>query len=228
MRCGLAGWLMALVLLACCPASAHADEPRPLPQPTAAGANAVGACLAAGEVWLIVSDEVGTIHANQCVGTPRSGEQALADGGMRLEFGRSRLVCTIDGHPDTCPANFTGQYWHYYHALPGQPWTYSQQGAGSRTPPAGSLEGWCYNSNSEDSCTPPQLLITQSGAVVAPPGVAASDLADPPVMLNAPVPHPTGTPWELILAATALVAVAALAWWWRRHPSSGEAEPGGR
>jgi len=132
------------------------------------GSNAIGACLAAGHVWVVVVDETGQVHANQCVGTPSSGEQALADAGMRLEFGRSRLICTIDAHPASCPSRFTGQYWHYYHALPGQGWTYSQQGAGSRKPPPGSIEGWCYNASDQDSCFPPELLITRDGEVVVP------------------------------------------------------------
>ncbi|WP_314820748.1 hypothetical protein [Arachnia propionica] len=229
------------VLLACLalfgppPPVARADDPAPLPQPSTAGSNAVGACLAAGQVWVVVVDETDQVHANQCVGTPSSGEQALADAGMRLEFGRSRLICTIDAHPASCPSRFTGQYWHYYHALPGQGWTYSQQGAGSRKPPPGSIEGWCYNASDQESCFPPELLITRGGEVIAPPGVAQTNLLDPPVVVKAPASLPIEIPWGLIAAGVVLAALVAVAWWLRRRrPAPGrstdpdETELGGR
>ena len=86
-----------------------------------------------------------------CVtGSVTSGFDALQRAGFTWT-GTQRfpsLVCRIDGEPsdDPCvttpPAN---RYWSYWTAAtPGGAWVYSDQGAGTRTPPPGSVDGWAF------------------------------------------------------------------------------------
>ena len=64
------------------------------------------------------------------------------------------LLCRIDGKPtpaqDPCVnAPPSDRYWGYWTApAPGGAWTYSDLGAGNRTPPPGSVEGWAF----DDGC----------------------------------------------------------------------------
>lgn|GEM_PF-4226351 len=93
-------------------------------------------CLAAGDVWLLVIDDADTTRAIQCVGTPESGEAALAAGGMSIGYGKRILICTLDGYPDRCPSASSGHYWTYFHADADDAWDYSDSGAhGYRPPP---------------------------------------------------------------------------------------------
>ena len=227
-RTGLA-LLLALVLLPSLlfPAIARADEV-PQPPPSAPGANAVGACLDAEQVWLLVVDVDGEVLANQCVGTPSSGEEALARGGMQMRFSKGRLICSLSGHPEQCPATFTGSYWNYHHGTAGGPYAYAKEGASSRRPAPGDIEAWCYNPPEQKSCEPPLLTIISGDQQVPVPGVAAADYIDPPVTANEAVPVPATTPWALIgTAAVILVGVLAMLWW-RRRTGPADDQVGGR
>lgn len=223
-RAGL-GLLLALALAV--PATAHADEPPTVP-PSAPGSNAIGACLDADQVWLLVVDIDGEVLANQCVGTPSSGEEALARGGMQIRFSSGRMICSLSGHPEQCPATFTGSYWNYHHGRAGAPYTFSQQGASARTPAPGDIEAWCYNAPEEESCVPPLLRIVSNGKQVPVPGVDAEDVVDPPVTTNEEVEVPSTTPWALIgTGAVIAVGIGALLWW-RRRVGPADDQVGGR
>ncbi|RMB58332.1 hypothetical protein EAX62_14125 [Tessaracoccus antarcticus] len=222
-RMGLA-ILLALMLV---PAVAHADDLAE-PPPSSPGANAVGSCLLANQVWLLVVDVDDEILANQCVGTPASGEEALARGGIQIRFSGGRLICSMSGHPEQCPATFTGSYWNYNFGAAGTSYAFSQEGASSRRPVPGGIEAWCYNAPEEKTCTPPLLRILSKGQQIMVPGADASDYIDPPVTANEPVAVPATTPWALIgTGAVIVVAVLVLLWWRRRSgPSTGQV--GGR
>ncbi|MDO5736466.1 MAG: hypothetical protein Q4P15_08325 [Propionibacteriaceae bacterium] len=223
-RTGL-GLLFAL-LLSCVP-TAHADD-IPAPPPLAPGSNAVGSCLQANQVWLFVVDVDGAVLANQCVGTPASGEEALARGGMQLRFSSGRLICSLSGHPEQCPATFTGSYWNYHHGAAGTPYAYAKEGAATRHPRPGDIEAWCYNAAGEKSCTPELLRIITGGEQVLVPGIDASGYVDPAVTANESVPVPASTPWALIgTGATIAVGVLALLWW-RRRTGPTDSQVGGR
>lgn len=206
---------------------AHADDTAP-PAPAETGSNDVGACLDADAVWLFVVDQDDQVLANQCVGNPASGEEALADGGLQIRFSKGRLICSLSGHPEQCPATFTGSFWNYHHGKAGAPYTYSQDGAASRPPAPGDIEAWCYNGPDEDSCTPPLLTIVSGGEQILVPGAGATDYSDPATTANQAVPVPASTPWALIGTGIVIVlGVAALIWWRRRtHPNSDQV--GGR
>ncbi len=223
---GSAGLVVALSFLLF-PWLAHADESYQ-PPPAAPGFNAVATCLAADQVWLLVEAN-GEVLANQCVGTPASGEEALAQGGMQIRFAQGRLICSLSGHPEQCPATFTGSYWNYYHGEAGTPYTYSAQGAASRRPQPGSIEAWCYNEPDEESCTPGLLTIIRDGEQITVPGaISPSDYIDPAVTSNEAVPVPDSTPWALISTGALIAAGALVLLWWRRRTSPADEQLGGR
>jgi hypothetical protein len=88
----------------------------------------------------------------RCVTEPvTSGFDALEKAGFGYQ-GTTRfpgLLCRIDGKPadDPCVnAPRPDRYWAYWTASgPGGGWSYSDQGAGNRVPPAGSVEGWAFS-----------------------------------------------------------------------------------
>jgi hypothetical protein len=91
-----------------------------------------------------------------------SGLDALTQAGIAWE-GTSRfpgLVCRIAGKPGTntepcVNAPPLSAYWEYWIAPRGGQWCFSNVGAGSRTPPPGSTEGWSFALNRTSSDTPP-------------------------------------------------------------------------
>ncbi|NHB85580.1 hypothetical protein G7085_15900 [Tessaracoccus sp. HDW20] len=98
--------LLTFVGLGALPAHADGDS------------NEIGACLAADQVWLLVMKDDGAPIANECVGNPASGVEALTNAGITLQFGKGEMICTMDGHPETCPAVFDGSYWSSYQGAP--------------------------------------------------------------------------------------------------------------
>lgn len=210
--------LLTLILtlaLALVPVTARADGE----------SNEIGECLQTGNVWLLVTTETGDALANQCVGTPANGEAALADGGLEIQFGKGRLVCTLSGHPAQCPRTFTGAYWAYYQGAPGADYTYSDLGPQQHVPEPGTIEAWCY-STTEETCVPPQLRIVQNGVEVAPP--AGSALVDLPVTQNARAEVPSTTPWGTIATVAAIVVAFAGLVVWQRARRDGRGAVGGR
>ncbi|MFT3887434.1 MAG: hypothetical protein QM713_04630 [Arachnia sp.] len=205
---------LVVLLLAALPSSARADE----------GDNEIGACLGSGQVWLLVITDGDQVLANQCVGTPSTGIDALARGGMRLGFGKGTLICSIGGYPDPCPTTWTGAYWAYFQGSPGKDYTYSSLGAESATPVGGAIEAWCYTVPPAKSCTPPQLEIVQGGAAVAPPSGSARAL---PVTQNPAVSPPSSTPWPTLIVAAVVVAAAVGLVLWKRS-SRKDGPRGGR
>ncbi|QXT63599.1 hypothetical protein [Tessaracoccus palaemonis] len=187
-----AALLLCLVLL---PTRAAADGT----------ATTIDECLAAGDVWLLVIDDADTTRANQCVGTPESGEAALAAGGMAIGYGKGILICTLDGYPDRCPSASSGDYWTYFHADASGGWDYSDSGAQGYRPPAGSVEGWCYTGGDARRCELPSL----------------DEVRQLPVTANAAVALPSGTPWALIGTAAGLAAVVVVLVLLARRRSSG-------
>ena len=196
----------ALVALAARPAAAD-ESLAPLPQPSAAGSNAVGACLETGQVWLFVVDEQQRVLSNQCVGTPASGEDALRLAGLATTDTRGGYICTIGGHPEECPARFEGEFWNYHHAAAGERWVYSDTGAVEHRPAGGTIEGWCYNDEDESRCTMPNLRVVIDGEARIPSGVAEADLIEPAPVILAPLPPPPPIPWTTVAGIGAVVAL---------------------
>jgi len=122
------------------------------------------ACIEAGEVWLLVAAEDGTVLADTCVGTPETGTAALEAAGLTLERDGNGMLCAIGGEPARCPATFDGRFWQYFTAQAGGEWEFATAGSDDAVPQAGSFEGWCYG----ETCTPP--VVDGIGASAAPLG----------------------------------------------------------
>ena len=95
----------------------------------------------------------------------RSGFDALTRAGFTFA-GTTQfpgLLCRINGEPASDPCHGApppDAYWGYWHAPRGGSWTYSTSGAGSRVPPAGSVEGWSFGDRDEPGMAPPAPATT--------------------------------------------------------------------
>lgn len=199
-------WLVlatALVLVALSSTDAGAES----------GTNDVGACLDSGQVWLLVVDVDGRALANQCVGSPTTGQAALLAGGMRISATRSGIICALNDSPEVCPRTFRGQFWHYFHAEAGEPYTFSDFGPSSRVPTPGAIEAWCYNAAEQRRCTPPVLSIVVNGIELNPVAEAVH-LA---TTANEPATAETGSPAAVIATTSALGLGAVALWLWHRR-----------
>ncbi len=225
--------LALLISLVVAPTSLALAETSP--PPISEGSNAVGACLDAEQVWLLVTDIEGDVLANQCVGTPASGEEALMAAGVDIERADG-FICSLSGHPDPCPATFTGSYWNYHHATAGSPWAFSEEGAETYAPEPGAIEAWCYNKPDVESCEPPLLTIMSGGEEVLVPGADAADYFDPAVTGTSSEsvaqsetdPADAGTPWALVGTGAIVVVGAVTFLLWRRRASTDGTQVGGR
>lgn len=205
-----------------------------LPAHADGDSNEIGACLAADQVWLLVMKDDGAPIANECVGNPASGVEALTNAGITLQFGKGEMICTMDGHPETCPAVFDGSYWSSYQGAPGKEYTYATVGPTESKPVGGTIEAWCFATAEAGECMPPQLNIVQGGAQVAPPAGATAvdvELTGQSQADDAPADDANGggTPWGLI-AGGVVVALAAvgLLLWQRTRRSGAPKTAGGR
>jgi hypothetical protein len=135
------------------------------PEVTAVSPATVGECLGAGQVWLHVQTDDERVLRSECVGTPATGQAALAAAQVDTRESKGGYLCTLAGYPETCPTSFTGQYWQYWYAdaLDAE-WSLSQKGAGTRSPAPGTIEGWCYNADDEKRCELPRLSAEDKSA----------------------------------------------------------------
>ncbi|MEO7371002.1 MAG: hypothetical protein ABIZ69_09075, partial [Ilumatobacteraceae bacterium] len=89
----------------------------------------------------------------RCVpGAVTSGLNALDQAAVTWESARRfpGLICRIAGKPGTdtescINAPPLNAFWGYWLAPRGGQWCYSDIGAGSRTPPPGTVEGWSFS-----------------------------------------------------------------------------------
>ena len=124
----------------------------------------------------------GGVNMRCAPGQVTSGLDAFGIAGIAWEGAvrQPGFVCRIAGKPgpgsDPClNASPDTAYWSYWVAPRGGSWCYSNFGAGNRTPPPGSIEGWSF-------------ALNRSGSDVPPPRVA------PPAAIpgEAPIPLSTG------------------------------------
>lgn len=174
------------------------------------------ACASAEVTVVVAFNSLGDGTRIACTGDVSSGTAALTQtfgwvGTQRFPA----LVCRIGGVPlpeqDPCvDAPPETAYWTYWHARPGQSWTFSSVAAGQHNPDSGSFEGWAFGDR-----TPPSF--------------------DPANVVGSPVPEaeptppaPPGSPAAaLATAAGVLVLGGVLAWQVRRRrsgPGSGPAQ----
>lgn len=130
-----------------------------------ASAETVGECAAADEVWLHIETESGEVLRSECVGSPTTGRDALAEAEVATTRATGGYFCTLAGHPHSCPRRFSDAYWQYWHAgSVDDPWVFAERGADTRRPVPGGLEGWCYKPTDAERCTLPTLAVDHPAA----------------------------------------------------------------
>jgi hypothetical protein len=94
------------------------------------------------------------------------------------------FICRIAGLPENGPCDHyppADAYWVYWTAEPGGQWTYSSLGAGSRTPPPGSLDGWSFAKNRDSSNRPPpRYPVPPAHAAATTTSTSAAHAVAPP------------------------------------------------
>jgi len=167
-----------------------------------------GACTGATGVTVVVDFQTlagGTVV--RCApGTPGAGLVALREAGFDVR-GVARFpgfVCRINSAPasatclDTPPPD---AYWSYWTAPRGGAWAYSDTGAASRTPAAGSVEGWSFSDGRDAAprVAPPMPNVPTApspappAAPAAAPAVPTPDAAAAPSATQLPADAPTVT-----------------------------------
>jgi hypothetical protein len=131
----------------------------------------------------------------RCAGWPvADGYDALRRAGFAITDTTRfpGLLCKIDGLPaDQACVNAPppDAHWGYSHAVRGGSWTYSSQGARSRTVEAGDVEGWAFGKAARPSIAPPAPAPTTTTA--APPPTAPPTTVGPAAVVPGPVGAPT-------------------------------------
>lgn len=154
--------LAVLLAVACAPAHTAVAAPGARAQ----GTWHSGSCAGAEGVTVVVdfgtaASEPGTLAGTtvtRCALEPvTSGFDALTRADIPFEVTTQfpGLLCRIDGRPADLgcyrapPAD---RYWAYWTAdAPGGGWHYADEGAGTRDPAAGAVDGWAFS----DGCTRP-------------------------------------------------------------------------
>lgn len=181
--------------------------------PTAVAADDAASCLAADGVWVVVQDPGSAWQISGCAEAPTTGEDALTSIGITELGHRDGIICEMAGHPaGECARPFDGKhYWSYWHRSgPDAQWEYSREGAGTRKPTPGSMEGWRFGSGQ-----PPGDV--GASATAAPAGSSTAPSASPETA-PASSGSPTGVTITLGLVAAAALALAV--WWWRGRARS--------
>ncbi|MET0831961.1 MAG: hypothetical protein ABWY62_06215 [Acidimicrobiia bacterium] len=176
--------------------------PAPSIDPGHTAAQAAGVCPGDDGVTVVVDATAlnGELMVGCAPGSPQSGFDALVAAGFSVEAVTATpgLLCRIDGLPtpsdETCaddpPIDF---YWAYWTVESGE-WRYATEGAATREPEAGSVEGWSFVDGGT-SPPPPGVDPTELGAV---PAAEPFDPADPP----------PGFPWATVIGVGILAAFA--------------------
>jgi hypothetical protein len=116
-------------------------------------ARAAAACTTTTGITVVVDfgTQGGGVQIRCVTQSVASGFEALRKAGFTYDVSArfGGLLCRIDGKPADDPcinAPPSDRYWAYWTAPePGGTWTYSDQGAGNRVPPPGSVEGWAFS-----------------------------------------------------------------------------------
>ncbi len=150
------------------------------------------ACSGADRDGVTVMVDFGVLGGGvqiRCVTQPvTSGFDALKKAGFTYSTSTRfpGLLCRINGQPeDPCPnAPPSDRYWGYWTASsPGGAWTFSDLGAGNRTPSPGSVEGWAFDTGCDRKpgaalCSAP--VTTTTRATPPPTGGPPATSGGPP------------------------------------------------
>jgi hypothetical protein len=174
------------------------------PAPAHAARWADGPCTDNVGITVVIDfQELGGGVNVRCVPGPvASGLDALDKAGIAWEGTRRfpGFVCRIAGLPgvDDEPCGNTPPataYWSYWIASRGGSWCYSSLGAGSRTPPPGTIEGWSFSLGRVAVDTPPPRFDPPAPIAGEPPvPVKQADCSTPANSApNPTTPQPVAT-----------------------------------
>ncbi|MFA9445989.1 hypothetical protein [Egicoccus sp. AB-alg6-2] len=149
-------------------------------------------------VWVVIdAQRLGADVRTLCApGSPANGLEALRLAGVSYAFVERQpgLVCTLNGRPDPCNGAPSDAYWSYWHAEAGGSWTYSTRGAGNRTPPRGSVEGWSFGAGEPPARKPPAASApTAPAPSPSPTATPTAGVGPSPTPTAAPSPSPTSS-----------------------------------
>ena len=161
-----------------------------------------GPCPGTTGVTVVVDYQAlgGGVVVRCAPGSPSTGFKALTAAGFTIAEVQNvpGFLCRIDGRPspaqqaciNTPPA---AAYWSYWHAARGGTWSSSAEGAKTRTPPPGSVEGWSFSDDgSPGEASPPGIAPPPEPATPKP---TVKPTAKPTVKPTAkPTPRPTAAP----------------------------------
>ena len=197
----LASLVGALLIAATCTGPANAAPPRTT-SPAAPSQNQ--ACTDNVGVTVVVDfgDLGGGVNVRCAPGPVSSGLDAMSRAGVayRTTLRFNGFVCRIAGQPASDPcqtASPANAYWSYWIAARGGSWCYSNFGAGSRTPPPGSIEGWSFALNRSGASTPPPRYPVPAAVAGTKPNPVPASHCTVPAELPAqppPPPSPATTP----------------------------------
>ena len=166
---------------------------------TPAGADPIGDCSTTSGVIVVVDfSHWGQSAQRGCAADPVTGYDALQQAGFTTagdERDGPAFICRIDDEPppteDPCiNTPPPSAYWSYWNADQGQTtWSYSDQGAMSYEPPAGSVEAWTFGAGTPPSFSPGVVLATN----VSPASPATTTTAAPSTGLS-PAPSAPSSP----------------------------------
>jgi len=170
----------------------------------AAGAGTDGICPTAEGVTIVVDFQElgGGVQARCATGQIDSGFAALraADIDYQPTARSGGFLCKIAGKPgnDPCmnPSPPTA-YWSYWLAPRGGQWCFSSLGAGNRTPPPGTVEGWSFSKDKNGSSAPPPRFAVPAAVPGSPATLPANDcdqIATAPTPATPPAPDPPNAP----------------------------------
>ena len=147
----------------------------------AADANAE--CTNNNDVTIVIDfNELGGGVNVRCAPQPvNSGFDAFHRTNIAVDDYRG-FVCRIAGVPEEGPCDRfppSNYYWVYWLAPRGGAWCYAQVGAGNRTPPAGSIEGWSFfkKTSAKPHSTPPRYPVPGAIAGTTPNQLDGGDCA---------------------------------------------------
>lgn len=165
-----------------------------------------GPCTSPSGVTVVIDFQElgGGVHVRCAAGPVSSGFDALDRAGIAYQttVRFPGFLCRIAGKPDTDPcidASPASAYWSYWLAPRGGTWCYSNWGAGNRTPPPGTVEGWSFSLDKTSEATPAPRTPPPAPLAGNPPTpLAAADcdpthLPTPPTTTRPPSP-PTSRP----------------------------------
>lgn len=145
-----------------------------------------GPCTSADGVTVVIDFQElgGGIHVRCAPGPVESGFAALSRAGIDYQttIRFPGFLCKIAGKPANDPcinASPATAYWSYWLASRGGVWCYSNWGAGNRTPPPGSVEGWSFSLNKTASTSPPPGITPPAPTPGIPPSELAGNDCDP-------------------------------------------------